>query len=83
MEHQVDGVDVVQHGADRDVAGSRQRERDAQDGRAKKVVFTADGLAWLQAFKSAVAQAEMEFQESVGPDVATVVALGLEAYAQR
>ncbi len=63
--------------------GLVQRERDAQDGRAKKVIFTADGLAWLQAFKTAVAQAEREFQESVGQDVATVVALGLEAYAQR
>jgi len=29
-----------------------------------------------------VAQAETEFKESVGQDVATVVALGLEAYAQ-
>jgi membrane protein YqaA with SNARE-associated domain len=38
-------------------------------------------LAWLQAFKDAVAQAEAEFREAVGKDVATVVALGLEAYA--
>ena len=29
----------------------------------------------------AKAQAEAEFREEVGPDVATVVALGLEAYA--
>jgi hypothetical protein len=28
-----------------------------------------------------VAQAETEFREAVGKDVATVVALGLEAYA--
>ena len=39
------------------------------------------GLAWLQAFRDAVAQAEAEFREEVGPDVATVVAIGLEAYA--
>jgi hypothetical protein len=45
------------------------------------VVFTPVGLAWLQAFKDAVAQAETEFREAVGKDVATVVALGLEAYA--
>jgi hypothetical protein len=45
------------------------------------VVFTPVGLAWLQAFKDAVAQAEIEFREAVGKDVATVVALGLEAYA--
>jgi len=62
--------------------GLVKRERDGQDARAKKVVFTADGLAWLDAFKTAVAQVESEFKESVGHDVATVVALGLEAYAQ-
>jgi hypothetical protein len=45
------------------------------------VVFTPVGLAWLQAFKEAVAQAEAEFRTEVGKDVATVVALGLEAYA--
>jgi DNA-binding MarR family transcriptional regulator len=62
--------------------GLVQRARDEQDGRAKKVIFTADGLAWLQAFKEAVAQAEGEFKEALGQEVATVVALGLEAYAQ-
>jgi DNA-binding MarR family transcriptional regulator len=62
--------------------GLVKRERDGQDARAKKVVFTVDGLAWLEAFKTAVAQVESEFKESVGQDVATVVALGLEAYAQ-
>jgi DNA-binding MarR family transcriptional regulator len=60
--------------------GLVQRQADLQDARAKRVVFTADGLAWLQAFKDAVAQAEAEFKEAVGHDVATVVALGLEAY---
>ncbi|MFZ3117216.1 MAG: MarR family transcriptional regulator, partial [Variovorax sp.] len=43
--------------------------------------FTADGLAWLEAFRKAVAQAEEEFRASVGNEVATVVILGLEAYA--
>ena len=57
------------------------RELDAYDKRAKKVMFTADGLLWLGAFERAVAQAETEFRASVGQDVATVVALGLEAYA--
>lgn len=61
--------------------GLVQRQSDLQDARAKRVVFTADGLAWLQAFKDAVAQAETEFRDAVGQDVATVVALGLEAYA--
>ena len=51
------------------------------DARARLVQFTADGLAWLEAFRRAVAQAEREFRASVGEEVATVVALGLEAYA--
>ena len=42
---------------------------------------TPTGLAWLAAFRKAVAQAEAEFRDAVGKDVATVVALGLEAYA--
>lgn len=57
------------------------RRGDALDARAKKVVFTEVGLAWLQAFQEAVAQAEREFREAVGDEVATVVLLGLEAYA--
>ena len=43
--------------------------------------FTPTGLTWLQAFRDAVAQAEAEFRAEVGSDVATVVAIGLEAYA--
>ena len=57
------------------------RELDAYDKRAKRVMFTNDGLLWLGAFERAVAQAENEFRAAVGQDVATVVALGLEAYA--
>ena len=56
------------------------READAHDKRAKRVMFTDDGLLWLGAFERAVAQAEAEFRTAVGQDVATVVALGLEAY---
>ena len=56
------------------------RELDAHDKRAKKVTFTDDGLLWLGAFERAVAQAETEFRAAVGQDIATVVALGLEAY---
>ncbi|OOG48373.1 MarR family winged helix-turn-helix transcriptional regulator [Polaromonas sp. A23] len=57
------------------------RQPDPHDKRARTVVFTASGLLWLQAFRDAVAQAEAEFKQAVGTDVATVVALGLEAYA--
>ena len=56
------------------------READPHDRRARRVVFTTAGLQWLEAFKAAVAQAESEFRQAVGSDVATVVALGLEAY---
>nr|WP_315236280.1 MarR family transcriptional regulator [uncultured Albidiferax sp.] len=61
--------------------GMVAREPDPLDARARRVVFTATGLVWLQAFQDAVAQAEAEFHQAVGPEVATVVALGLEAYA--
>ncbi|GKS96100.1 MarR family transcriptional regulator [Acidovorax sp. SUPP2825] len=57
------------------------REPDPRDARARRVCFTAAGLAWLQAFRDAVAQAEAEFRMEVGDEVATVVAIGLEAYA--
>jgi DNA-binding MarR family transcriptional regulator len=62
--------------------GIVRREPDAHDRRARRVVFTESGLLWLEAFRRAVAQAESEFKSAVGPDVATVVALGLEAYAE-
>ena len=60
--------------------GLVKREGDSRDARARQLVFTEAGLAWLAAFQMAVAQAEEEFKASVGDDVATVVALGLEAY---
>ncbi|NMM07836.1 MarR family transcriptional regulator [Polaromonas sp.] len=60
--------------------GLVRRETDRYDQRAKQVLFTESGLLWLAAFRRAVAQAEAEFRQAVGPDVATVVALGLEAY---
>ena len=61
--------------------GIVRREADPHDRRARRVVFTESGLAWLEAFRGAVVQAEDEFRQAVGDDVATVVALGLEAYA--
>jgi DNA-binding MarR family transcriptional regulator len=58
-----------------------RREPDPQDRRARQVVFTDTGLLWLEAFRRAVAQAQAEFGQAVGEQVATVVRLGLEAYA--
>jgi hypothetical protein len=40
------------------------------------------GLLWLDAFRRAVARAEAEFAAQVSEEVAAVVAIGLEAYAQ-
>lgn len=57
------------------------REPDPRDARARLVQFTPTGLLWLQAFKEAVSQAEREFRDEVGLDIATVVKIGLEAYA--
>ncbi len=61
--------------------GLVQRQPDLRDARACLVLFSPAGLSWLQAFKEAVAQAQAELQEAVGQEVATVMALGLEAYA--
>ena len=61
--------------------GLVSRSDDAHDARARRIVFTPVGLSWLQAFGQAVAQAEAEFKAAVGAEVATVVAIGLEAYA--
>ena len=61
--------------------GLVERLADPRDTRAKRIVFTAVGLIWLGAFREAVGQAEDELRAAVGSDVATVVALGLEAYA--
>ena len=57
------------------------REPDPHDARARRVTFTATGLIWLKAFQDAVAQTEAELKQAVGEQVATVIAIGLEAYA--
>lgn len=63
-----------------DAWGLVRREPDPLDARARRIVFTDTGLLWLEAFRVAVKRAEDEFHAQVGDDVATVVALGLEAY---
>jgi len=60
--------------------GMVQREDDPRDARARRIVFTASGLAWLHAYQGAVDQAQAELAQAIGDEVATVVALGLEAY---
>ena len=57
------------------------RVADPRDARAIRIAFTATGTQWLLAYRQAVHQAEVEFDQALGPDVATVIRLGLEAYA--
>jgi hypothetical protein len=54
---------------------------DPVDARARQVRFTDSGLAWLGAYQDAVTQAESELRQAIGAEVATVIAIGLEAYA--
>ncbi|MDZ7938421.1 MAG: helix-turn-helix domain-containing protein [Rhodoferax sp.] len=61
--------------------GMVARADDPVDARARRVQFTAIGLAWLEAYRVAVLQAEAELAQAVGNEVATVVGLGLEAYS--
>jgi DNA-binding MarR family transcriptional regulator len=61
--------------------GLVHRQSDPRDARACLVAFTAAGISWLQAYREAVLQAQSELHAAVGGDVATVIALGLEAYA--
>jgi DNA-binding MarR family transcriptional regulator len=63
--------------------GMVTRQGDPADGRARKVRFTATGLAWLDAYTQAAAQAEQEMRSAIGMDVTTVVAMGLEAYSSQ
>jgi len=60
--------------------GLVRRTSDRLDARARTVRFTPMGQAWLGAFQMAVTQAEDEMRQAIGAEVATVIALGLEAY---
>ena len=62
--------------------GIVRRAPDPRDARARLVCFTQAGLEWLAAFEAAVLQAEAEFRQEVGDDVARVVAFGLEGYSR-
>ena len=61
--------------------GMVTREPDPHDARARQLRFTPTGLAWLDAYRAAIAQAELELRQAVGEEVATVLAIGLEAYS--
>lgn len=61
--------------------GMVRRESDPSDARAHRICFTPTGRAWLEAYQEAASQAEAEMRQAVGPEVATVVAIGLEIYS--
>jgi DNA-binding MarR family transcriptional regulator len=61
--------------------GLVRREPDERDARARRIQFTETGRAWVKAFQMAVGQAQQEFEQEVGREVAAVIGLGLEAYA--
>ena len=61
--------------------GMVTRTPDPLDARALQLRFTDTGLAWLEAYREAVEQAELELRQAVGEEVATVLAIGLEAYS--
>lgn len=61
--------------------GLVRRDIDPRDARARIIRYTAQGLAWHHAFGRAVRRAEAEFEEAVGPEIAAVIAIGLDVYA--
>lgn len=63
--------------------GMVQRSTDPSDARARIVRFTEVGLAWMHAYHHAVLQTEAELRQAIGDEVATVIAIGLEAYANQ
>jgi DNA-binding MarR family transcriptional regulator len=60
--------------------GLVERVRDKRDARAKIVRFTPTGLAWLQAFRDALATAEQEMRNELGYLRTDAIASALEAY---
>ena len=60
--------------------GMVSRQHDPRDARARRVLFTPIGLAWLGAYQDATAQAAAEMRDAVGDAVSTVILIGLEAY---
>lgn len=60
--------------------GLVDRMDDPADRRARLVVFTPAGLAWLEAFRAAVDLAEAEMRAELGKETMDVIARGLAAY---
>lgn len=63
--------------------GLVKRLPDKNDARAKVVKFTDLGLDWLEAFRQAVAQTEVEMQEELGVLRADAISSALFAYGKK
>ena len=65
-----------------ELVGLVERAPDPTDGRAKIVRFTQHGLEWLQAFKSATQQAELEMRQELGTLCVDGLCAALKTYAE-
>lgn len=63
--------------------GLVERVPDPADGRARTVRFTKAGLAWLDEFRKAVDQAELEMSGEVGQTRLETIRAGLAKYGAR
>ena len=60
--------------------GLVDRVADPSDGRARIVMFTPAGLAWLDAFRDAVDVAEREMRAELGKTTMDAILRGLAVY---
>lgn len=56
------------------------RANDPSDKRARIVTFTAAGLVWLEAFRSAIDIAEQEMRSEIGAEAMDALVRGLSTY---
>jgi DNA-binding MarR family transcriptional regulator len=63
--------------------GLVDRVADPSDRRARIVMFTPAGLAWLDAFRDAVDVAEQEMRSELGKTAMDAILKGLAAYGAR
>ncbi len=62
--------------------GIVKREQDPTDARAKVVLFTERGRAWLELFHAALEQTEAEMESEFGPTGYKSLKRGLIRYAR-
>jgi DNA-binding MarR family transcriptional regulator len=63
--------------------GLVHRVADPSDGRARIVMFTPAGLAWLDAFRDAVDAAEQEMRAELGKTTMDAILKGLALYGAK